>query len=186
MKKILLFLLTISLLSLPMSACTEDKDADSQTVEASEEKSVVLNLTAEAHNILEKYNLSGGLLYSSESNTPGEYLDEDAIRGYYGDAVTMPDFSCVESYVVYIDESKPILLCEFGIFKISDQEKAEAFLVYLQARINKKIQNSIAYPSVDTSMLKNAIYEIRNGYLWYIAVKDANTAISDTLKSKLN
>ena len=56
MKKILLFLLTISLLSLPMSACTEDKNADSQTVEASEEKNVVLNLTAEANNILEKYN----------------------------------------------------------------------------------------------------------------------------------
>lgn len=183
MKKILLLLLVIAILPLSFAACEEEEDGNASK---EEEKTVSLDLKAEAEGILQKYNLSGGTLYSSDSTTPGEYLDEDLIRGYYGDAITTPDFSCVESYVVYIDETKPILPCEFGIFKISDETKAQEFMVYLRARIDKKIQNSIAYPTMDTTMLKTAVFEIRDGYVWYIAIKDANSEINDSLKAKLN
>ena len=185
MKKILIFLLVIAMIPLSFSACSEE-ESNNGSKEGEENKTVTLELNNEAEAILEKYGLAGGTLYRSDSQTPGEYLDEDLIRGYYGDAVTMPDFSCVEAYAVYIDETKPIMPCEFGIFKIADEAKAEEFMVYLRARIDKKIQNSIAYPTMDTTMLKSAVFEIRDGYLWYIAVKDANTEINDALKAKLD
>ena len=185
MKKFLLFLLAVAVLPLAFVGCGEEENSTPKEEDA-EEKNITLDLNAEAENILEKYSLSGGTLYRSDSQVPGEYLDEELIRGFYGDAIAMPDFSCVEEYTVYIDESKPILPCEFGLFKIKDEEKAEEFLVYIRARIDRKIQNAIAYPSVDTSMLKNAIFEICDGYVWYIAVKDANSAINNALKAKLN
>ena len=181
MKKILLLSLSVLLL-FSFTACGDE--GTSETSQATEQVSS-LDPTTEAKKIISEYQLQGGTLYSSNSQTPGEFLDEDLIRGFYGDAITMPDFSCVESYAVYIDETKPILPCEFGIFEIADEAKAEEFMVFLQARINKKIQNSIAYPSMDTTMLKSAIFEIRDGYLWYIAVKDSNSKIDNTLKDML-
>jgi hypothetical protein len=39
---------------------------------------------------------------------------------------------------------------------------------------------------MDTTMLKTAVFEIRDGYVWYIAIKDANSEIDDSLKAKLN
>jgi hypothetical protein len=98
----------------------------------------------------------------------------------------MPDFGSVESYVVYIDESKPILPCEFGLFKMKEGADAQAFIAYLQARIDLKIQNAKAYPSMDTSMLVSAKFVEKDGYVWYCAVKDANDQINSALESKFN
>ena len=147
---------------------------------------VVLDLEAEANAIIQTYGLEGGKKYTSSSTVLGEYLDEDLIRSYYGDLTSIPDFGSVESYVVYIDETKPTRPCEFGIFKMKEGADAQAFIAYLQARIDLKIENSKAYPTMDTSMLKSAKFVEKDGYVWYCAVKDANDGINSSLESKFN
>ncbi len=174
MKRFILSILSLLLLVLSLSACGDTKEP------------VNLDLSAEADHIISTYSLSGGTRYTSASQVLGEYLDEDLIRSYYGDAAEVPNFDDVESYVVYIDESKPILPCEFGIFKMKEGADADAFAAYLQARIDMKIQNAKAYPSMDTSMLTTAKFTVKDGYIWYCAVKDANDAINSSLESKFN
>lgn len=144
-----------------------------------------IDIEAEADAIIEKYALSGGTRYSSLSETAGEYLDEDLIRSYYGDASEMPDFGSVQAYVVYIDETKPIKPCEFGIFKMKDGADKDAFLAYLKARIDIKIQNAAAYPSMDTEALTTAKFTIKGDYIWYCAVKGGNEAINSDLEGKI-
>ena len=63
---------------------------------------------------------------------------------------------------------------------------AQAFIAYLQARIDLKIENSKAYPTMDTSMLKSAKFVEKDGYVWYCAVKGANDGINSSLESKFN
>ena len=147
---------------------------------------VVLDLEAEAKAIMDTYGLENGKKYSSASTTLGEYLDEDLIRSYYGDLTSIPDFGTVKSYVVYIDETRPTLPCEFGLFKMKEGADANAFVAYLKARIDLKIENSKAYPTMDTSMLTTAKFVIKDNYVWYIAVKGGNEQINSSLEAKFN
>ena len=147
---------------------------------------VNLDLEAEAKAIMDTYGLENGKKYSSASTTLGEYLDEDLIRSYYGDLTSIPDFGTVEAYVVYIDETRPTLPCEFGLFKMKEGADANAFVAYLKARIDLKIENSKAYPTMDTSMLTTAKFVIKDNYVWYIAVKDGNDKINSALEEKFN
>ena len=187
------FLVLLALLFVFSLCSCDDGPAPSETasgessfaVDRSEpEKSVELDIKAEADAIIAKYSLSGGRRYTSSSQELGEYLDEDLIRSYYGDVVKMPDFDSVESYEVYIDETKPIKPCEFGIFKMKDGADTEKFISFLKARIDKKIENSKAYPSMDTEPLKTAVFTAEGGYIWYAVVKGGNADIDSTLKGK--
>lgn len=144
-----------------------------------------MDVEAAAREIQTQYNLQGGYLFLSSATELGEYLDEDLIRGYYGDALECPDFSQVESYGVYIDESKPVCPCEYGIFKMKDGADSDAFMAYLKARIDATIENAKSYPSVDTSMLTTAVFRKSGKYIWYTAVKDANAPIDALLQSKI-
>lgn len=175
MKRFILFFLTLSLTVSILSSCGDKTSTPVQ-----------LDIDAEADSIISAYSLSGGTRYTSSSQTLGEYLDDDLIRAYYGDAADVPDFSDVESYVVYIDESKPILPCEFGIFEMKDGADTETFIAYLKARIQMKIENAKAYPTMDTSMLTSAKFTVKGKYIWYCAVKDANDEINTSLENKFN
>lgn len=174
MKRILFLTLSLVLLTFPLVSCHE------------ENSNVTLDIESEANAIIEKYSLSGGTRFTSASTTLGEYLDDDLIRSYFGDAAAVPDFGAVESYVVYIDESKPVLPCEFGIFKMKDGADTKTFIAFLEARIAMKLENAKAYPSMDTSMLKTAKFVEKDGYIWYCAVKDANEEITSSLEGKLS
>ena len=140
-----------------------------------------IDVNAEANAIIEKYGLSGGTLFSHN----GQVFDDDLIRSYYGDASSMPDFGIVEEYAVYIDETKPLTLCEFGIFKLKDGANAEEFTAYLKARINMKLQNAVAYPNMDTEPLSTAKFTVVGNNVWYCAVKGANEEIDNKLKEIL-
>ncbi len=185
MKRFILILLSL-LLAFSLCACGNDTESSSENGSEgeSEKQAVNLDLKAEANAIIAKYSLSGGRFYSSESTVAGEYLDEDLIRSYYGDAAAMPNFGEVEAYAVYIDESKPIKPCEFGIFKMKDGANTEEFMLFLKARIDLKIQNAKAYPSMDTEPLKTAVFTEKDGYIWYTVVKGGNDEIDKTLKGK--
>lgn len=147
---------------------------------ASEDKT--LDIEAEADAIIEKYSLSGGIRYSSLSETAGEYLDETLANDYFGEA----DFGSVAAYAVYIDQKKPTKPCEFGIFEMKEGADAETFKKFLEARINAKIENAKSYPSVDTEPLKTAKFTVKGKYVWYTAVKGGNDDINSTLEGKLD
>ena len=186
MKRILFIALAL-LLAVSLCACGGEAggtDTDTSTGAESSKKTVELDLESEADAIIQKYSLSGGKRYSSKSTVAGEYLDEDLIRSYYGDLTEMPDFDSVEAYAVYIDESKPIHPCEFGIFKMKDGANTEEFMLYLKARIDLKIENAKAYPSMDTEPLKTAVFTEKDGYIWYAVVKGGNEAIDKELGGK--
>lgn len=144
------------------------------------------DLAALADSIVETYALSGGLRYSSSSTIEGEYLDDDLIRSYYGDVLSAPSFEDVEAYEVYIDESNPTQPCEFGIFQMRDGADTELFLSFLRARIDQKINNAIAYPTMDTEALTTAKIAQSGAYLWYCAVKGANAEIDQILSDALS
>lgn len=142
-----------------------------------------VDIAAEAGAIIEKYSLSGGMYFTASGETK---LDDDLIRGYFGDATESPELSGFADYALYIDETKPLKPCEFGIFKLNAGTDKEVFMQFLRSRIDAKILLSKAYPSMDTSMLKTAVFGSAGDYVWYAAVSDANEYIDTTLKGKLS
>ena len=175
MKRILA--VAFSLFLVLLCASCGEKEVDTSSSAPKE-----LDVVAEANAILAGYVLSGGTFY-----TPGgeDELDEDLILSYFGDAAAVPDFSLVETYALYIDETKPISPCEFGIFKMKDSKDAEALKAFLDARIRMKLQNAALYPDMDTSALTSAKVTVTGNYVWYCAVKDANAAIDASLREKV-
>ncbi len=162
------------------ASCKSDDNVsggESKAVEAAK----TIDIEAEADAIISKYSLSGGLRYSSLLTEAGKYLDETLVFDYYDEA----DFDSVAAYAVYIDQKKPTLPCEFGIFEMKDGADAESFKSFLEARINAKIENAKSYPSVDTEPLKTAKFNIIGKYVWYCAVKGGNDDINSTLEGKL-
>ena len=142
-------------------------------------------ISAAAEEILSTRSLSGGLRFSSAPKSEEvSRLDDDLIRSYFGDAADVPDFTKVANYELYIDESKPTLPCEFGIFELSDESYAETFILYLKARIDLKIENAKMYPSVDTETLKNAKFTVQGKYVWYVVIKGENAAVDELLTGK--
>ena len=132
MKRAFLFIIAL-LMMITLCACGGDSgsatESGSAASDGSSAQTKTLDLKKEADSIIQEYSLAGGKRYSSDSTVTGEYLDEDLIRAYYGDAAEMPDFSQVEAYEVYIDESKPINPSEFGIFKMKESNKCFIFSV---------------------------------------------------------
>ena len=179
MKRVILIFVAL-ILVFSLTACK-----DEETSQGNEsDNAVTLDIEAEANAIIEKYAISGGKRYSSLSTVAGEFLDEDLIRAYYGDAAELPDFASVSAYAVYIDETKPLNPCEFGIFEMKDGADAEKFMMFLKARINLKIENAKAYPTMDTEPLKTAIFNTKGKYIWYCVVKGGNEEINKTLEGK--
>lgn len=173
MKRFLMILLSV-LTVLACVGCGNGEETSS-----SEPKDI--DVLAEADGIIQKYSLNGGEYYTNS----GKILDEDLIRSYFGDATVSPDFSEVEAYAVYIDETKPLKPCEFGIFKMKEGADREQLAAFLQTRINLKIQNAVAYPTLDTEPLKTAKVTIKGNYVWYCAVSKSNEEINSNLEGKL-
>ncbi len=188
MKKLILILVSI-LLVFTLCACNKGEDASSNPVSENgdgEKSAITLDIVAEADAIIQKYNISGGTRFTSTSKELGKYLDDNLILSYYGDITSVPDFKSVEAYEVYIDETKPLDPCEFGIFKMKSGADAETFVKFLKNRINIKIENSKAYPTMDTTALKTAEFTIKGSYVWYCVVKGGNEEINKTLEGKFN
>jgi len=177
MKRFFLLLTALALL-FAFAACRSAQEAEAAPVQP--------DLKVLADTIVQTYALNGGLRYSSSSTVEGEYLDGDLIRSYYGDVLSAPSLEDVEAYEVYIDESNPTQPCEFAVFQLRDGADAELFLSFLRARIDQKINNAIAYPTMDTEALTSARFTQRSSFLWYCAVKGANAEIDQMFSDALS
>ena len=176
MKRILIIAFAF-LLALCCVSCGEKEETSSVSKDAPKE----VDPLSEANAIIAKYELSGGTLYTPDGEDP---LDDDLILSYFGDATSVPDFSLVETYALYIDETKPISPCEFGIFKMKDGKDAETLKAFLDARIRMKLQNAALYPDMDTTALTTAKVSVKGEYVWYCAVKGANAEIDASLRGE--
>ncbi len=174
MKKLLLAVLLCTAL---LCACG---DASSDTPDASGSVATVeVDADAVLAQITEKYSLTDGFVFTSSSTELGEYLDEDMIMGYYGDAVDVPDFSKVASYCVYIDESDPDLFIDVGLFRMADTSYADTLMQYFQARIDDKIAAADLYPDTDVPTLEAATVAKHGEYVYYVVSPEVDAITAD-------
>ena len=128
MKKSLLLLLTFALL-LSLAACggTGDESTPSSAPSDASEASAPdatepVNLKTLLETVQQTCTLDSGSIYSSYSDTLGEYMDEEMILGKYGAQSPAPDFS------VSISALKPIRMrwrfLKSGTRRISNRQSA--------------------------------------------------------------
>ena len=134
-------------------------------------------------DIVSDYTLDGGFLFRSDSTEEGEYLDEDLISTYYGDGEKVPDFSAVDSYCVYIDESDAREMCEGGLFRFRPDSGADlyAFESFLKNRVEVRLSNARSYPDINKSTLKGAKFAVAGNYVYYAVVKGESAGIAERI-----
>lgn len=168
MKKLLA--LALSLSALLMSCGGTDEAAQTP---------VSVNVDETVNAIVTNYSLTDGFVFTSSSTEIGEYLDDDMILGYYGDAVDVPDFTKISEYCVYIDESDADVYTDVGIFKMADPSYAETFVQYLRARVSDKIAEADQYPTRDVPTLEAAVFEITGDYVYYVVSTQVDAITAD-------
>lgn len=174
MKRAICLLLLLSLLSISFFSCGSSSSEDGGSSASSADKAVDVDVDSLVKGICDKYGMTNGFIFTSSSTEPGEYLDEDLIASYYGDAADSPDFSKVESYCLYVDESDPKVIIDVGVFKMKDASYSETLLSYLKARVGTKIANGARYADIDVAMLKKAVLSEANGYVYYVVSYDVS------------
>lgn len=187
MRKIISFTLVLVLL-FSFSACGEKTAEESGGESKTESKTVskeVGSVTTILKDVLKNNNLTEGKIFTSESTTEGEYLDEDLIKGYYGNMLDYPDFSKIEEYCVYMEDENPLLPIELGIFKVFDSNNNTMVRDFINQRKDALFEKWANYPSVDTEPFKNIIIDSVGNYTYYIAVKNNRNEINKTIRSSL-
>ena len=171
MKKILL--ITLLLLGVFLTACGSGGN------DVSNDENVNISLDDTIKTITEKYNLTNGFIFTSSSTERGEYLDEDLILAYYGDAQDIPDFSKISEYCLYVDESDANVIIDVGIFKMADSSYADTFTKYLRARIDGKLEDAEEYSTIDVETLEAGVIAKSGNYVYYVVSYDVDDIVSD-------
>ncbi len=177
MKKILYKLSVIALglgLMLSLGSCGgEENNVDPQQLAD--------DIIAE---ICEKHEMNNGFVFTSSSTEPGEYLDDDLIASYYGDAAESPDFSKIDNYCVYIDESDYTMLIDVGVFKMNDTSYSDTLIAYLKGRIDDKIAKAANYPDTNVAELSKAVVKKTGSWVYYAVCYDS-TVIGEEIAEAL-
>ena len=153
--------------------------ASAVSAEGDAEESAAVDPDELVKGICEKYGLTDGFIFTSSSAELGEYLDEDLIQAYYGDADDSPDFSKVEKYCLYVDESDPDIIIDVGVFKMADPSYADTLMQYLQARIDVKIENGARYTNIDVETLKKSVVAKSGAWVYYVVSYSTADIVND-------
>ena len=148
-------------------------------------ETVLVSARDVVRDLVTDYSLTDGFLFSSGSTEEGEYLDEDLISTYYGDGENSPDFTQVEDYSVYIDESNAREMCEIGLFRLKEGADWQAFQGFLKNRIAVRLSNAKSYPDISKSTLKGAKFGHLGPYVYYVVLKGESAAIAERLDRTL-
>ena len=147
--------------------------------ENASEAAVNVDADALVGGICEKYGMTNGFIFTSSSDELGEYLDEDLIQSYYGDATDAPDFSKVADYCLYVDESDPNIIIDVGVFHMADPSYADTLMQFLQARIDVKIENGARYTNIDVATLKKSVVAKSGDYVYYVVSYDTADIVNE-------
>ena len=184
-KKTTALALAMLLLSSASACAKNGGDAPGDSGTAVSETKEPVNLDLLIIGLTAEYEMTDGFVFSSSSTELGEYLDDDLIQSYYGDASVKPDFTKVSEYCVYIDESNPYLLTDVGAFRLNDPSYADTLMQFIQGRIDVRIENGARYPDIDVATLKKAVVA-KAGDVVYYAVGHDSAALADALKDALS
>ena len=184
MKKTLCLLFAFLMLA-SVSACAKDAPSNAGSDASAAETKEPVILDALIIGLTTQYEMTDGFVFSSSSTELGEYLDDDLIQSYYGDASVKPDFGKVSEYCVYIDESSPYILTDVGAFRLTDPSYADTFMKFIQGRIDVRIENGARYPDIDVATLKKAVVA-KAGDVVYYAVGYDSAALAAALKDALS
>lgn len=170
MKKVLLATVLLAAL---LCACGKETVID-------DTNAVVVDVDNVIQTVVSTYSLTDGFVFTSSSTELGEYLDDDLIMGYYGDAIDVPDFSKVDEYCVYIDESNPNVFIDVGLFKMNDTTYSDTLMQYFQTRIDDKIAKADSgYPDTDVPTLEAATIAKHGDYVYYVISYDVDAITKD-------
>jgi hypothetical protein len=172
-------------LLLTLSACGEKKAEESGSESKTASTKEVGSVTTILKDVLKDNNLTEGKVYTNESTKEGEYLNEDLIRGFYGNLLEAPDFTKIQDYCVYKQDQNPLLHIELGIFKVYDSNNNTMVRDFINQRKDSLFEKWANYPSVDKEPWKNIIVDSVGNYTYYIAVKENRDAINKTIRSSL-
>ena len=128
----------------------------------------------------ETYSLSDGTLY--EKNT--HPLDEMQIFDLYYKDGSAADFSVVEEYVLYLDNSSYEADTEIGVFRLAPGADTQSFLSYLRARRDSLLAENERYP-FDTAALEQAKFGTSGRYVYYVILRDHSTEVEGAIKTAL-
>ncbi len=165
MKRIVFFILVFSMF---ITACATKQTNSSD-----------ISLDTLVNDITKEYGLTDGFVFTSSSDELGEYLDDDLILSYYGDATDVPDFSKISDYCVYIDESDANVIIDVGIFHMKDTSYGKVFAEYIQTRIDDKIEDSEEYPTIDVPTLEAGVIGQEGEYVYYVVSYDVDEIVKD-------
>ncbi len=168
-----------------VSACGKGGESTPANPASPAEVKEPVNLDALIIDLTTKYEMTDGFVFSSSSTELGEYLDDDLIQSYYGDASVKPDFTKISEYCVYIDESSPYILTDVGAFRLTDPSYADTLMKFIQGRIDVRIENGARYPDIDVATLKKAVVA-KVGDVVYYAVGYDSAALAAALKDALS
>ncbi|MBP5236243.1 MAG: DUF4358 domain-containing protein [Clostridia bacterium] len=129
--------------------------------------------------ITEKYGLTGGYTFSSSYTELGKYLDEDLIQGFYGDALSVPDFSKISGYCVYIDQNDANVIIDVGLFRMNDMSYSSTLKDYLKARILDKREDYDEYPTIDIETLDSAVIGDYGDIVYYVIAHQVDDIVKD-------
>lgn len=173
-------LLTTVILALLLASCGGGTVDDNPTGDTGSVTAVNVDIDTTIQTIVDTYNLTDGFVFTSSSTELGEYLDDDLIMGYYGDAVDVPDFTKVDEYCVYIDESNPNVFIDVGLFKMNDTGYSDTLMQYFQSRIDDKIAKADSgYPDMDVPTLESATIAKYGDYVYYVISYDVDAITKD-------
>ena len=129
--------------------------------------------------ITEKYGLTGGYTFSSSYTELGKYLDDDLIQGYYGDAFSVPDFSKISGYCVYIDQNDANVIIDVGLFRMNDMSYASTLKDFLNARVLDKREDYDEYPTIDIETLDSAVIGEYGDTVYYVVAHQVDDIVKD-------
>ena len=140
------------------------------------------DITAEVEGIIQKYNLKGGIRYTSSTADNASELSDKQRYLYYGDMESVSNFDKIAEYDIYITDTDPENLFEFGIFELGDGADTHGFIGFLKTRLDNV---QIAYDGVELEGYKNGRIGQGNGFVWYCAIKGANEEINSVFNGRL-
>lgn len=126
------------------------------------------------------YSLTDGTLY--EKNT--HPLDEMQIFDLYYKDGSAADFSVVEEYVLYLDNSSYEADTEIGVFRLAPGADTQSFLSYLRARRDSLLAENERYP-FDTAALEQAKFGTSGRYVYYVILRDHSADVESAIKTAL-
>ena len=164
-------------MTLSLAACggTGDESTPSSAPSDASEASAPdatepVNLKTLLETVQQTCTLDSGSIYSSYSDTLGEYMDEEMILGKYGAQSPAPDFSVYAQYALYF--SFETYQDEVALFEVRDASDIEPTKRFLQLRIDELLEGAVNYPELDTTRFENAVIESSGNYVYCIACRD--------------